>query len=134
MMSYLHKVKPVDQRFHEWVDNINKTERIDKSIIAFNFGLFESKEGFTMYLTGSKIFDKDDDDWAANIDFEPKQKYFSFGNELLKDKDWKDILKFAESLVQSYVKSEDFKTSIFAQAIVITVGFDDGELTIIKFQ
>jgi hypothetical protein len=27
MMSYLQKVKPVDQRFHEWVDNINKTER-----------------------------------------------------------------------------------------------------------
>lgn len=134
MMSYLHKVKPVDQRFHEWVDNINQTERIDKSIIAFNFGLFESKEGFTMYLTGSKIFDKDDDDWAANMDFEPKQKYFSFGNELLKDKDWQDILKCAESLVQSYVKSEDFKTSIFAQAIAITLGFDDGELTIIKSQ
>ncbi len=134
MMSYLHKVKPVDQRFHEWVDNINKTERIDKSIIAFNFGLFESKEGFTMYLTGSKIFDKDDDDWAANMDFEPKQKYFSFGNELLKDKDWQDILKCAESLVQSYVKSEDFKISIFAQAIAITVGFDDAELTIINSQ
>lgn len=134
MMSYLHKVKPVDQRFHEWVENINETERIDKSIIAFNFGLFESKEGFTMYLTGSKIFDKDDDDWAANMDFEPKQKYFSFGNEFLKDKDWQDILKYAESLVQSYVKSEDFKTSIFAQTIAITMGFDDGELTIIKSQ
>jgi hypothetical protein len=134
MMNYLHKVKPVDQRFHEWVDNINETERIDRSIIAFNFGLFESKEGFIMYLTGSKIFDKDDDDWATNRNFEPKQKYFSFGNEFLKDKDWQDILKYAESLVQSYVKSEDFKTSIFAQAIAITVGFDDGELTIIKSQ
>ncbi|WP_426791228.1 hypothetical protein [Sphingobacterium sp. WOUb80] len=86
------------------------------------------------YITGSKIFDKDDDDWATNIDFEPKQKYFSFGNEFLKDKDWQDILKYTESLVQSYVKSEDFKTSFFAQAIAITVGFDDGELTIIKSQ
>ena len=134
MMSYLQKVKPVDQRFHEWVDNINKTERIDKSIIAFNFGLFESEEGFTMYLTGSKVFDKDDDDWATNRNFEPKQKYFSFGNEFLKDKDWQDILKYAECLVQYYVKSEDFKTSVFAQAIAITVGFDHGELTIIKSQ
>lgn len=134
MMSYLQKVKQVDQRFHEWVDNINKTERIDKTIIAFNFGLFESKEGFTMYLNGSKVFDKNDNDWAVNMDFEPKQKYFSFGPELLKDKDWQDILKYAESLVQTYVKSEDFKTSIFAQAIAITVGFDDGELTIIKSQ
>lgn len=133
-MGYLHNVKSVDQRFHEWVDNINETEKIDKSIIAFNFGLFESEEGFTMYLTGSKIFDEDDDDWATNMDFEPKQKYFSFGNEFLKDKDWQDILKYAESLVKSYVKSEDFKTSIFAKAIAITVGFDDSELTIINSQ
>ncbi|WP_343557180.1 hypothetical protein [Sphingobacterium sp.] len=134
MMSYLHNVKPIDQRFHEWVDNINETEKIDNSIIAFNFGLFESEEGVTMYLTGSKVFDEDDDDWATNRNFEPKQKYFSFGNVFLKDKDWQDILKYAESLVQSYVKSEDFKTSIFAKAIAITVGFDDGELTIIKSQ
>ena len=133
-MSYLQNVKPVNQRFHKWVDNINETEKIDKSIIAFNFGLFESEEGFSMYLNGSKIFDEDDDDWATNRNFEPKQKYFSFGNEFLKDKDWQDILKYAECLVESYVKSEDFKTSVFAQAIAITVGFDDGELTIIKSQ
>lgn len=134
MMSYLQNIKPVDQRFHEWVDNINETEKIDKSIIAFNFGLFESEEGFTMYLTGSKVFDEDDDDWATDMDFEPNQKYFSFGNDFLINKDWQDILKYAESLVQSYVKSEDFKTSIFAQAIAITLGFDDGELSIIKSQ
>lgn len=134
MMSYLHKVKPVDQRLHEWVDNINKTERIDKSIIAFNFGLFESEEGFTMYLTGSKVFDEDDDDWATNMDFEPKQKYFSFGTVFLKDKDWEDILKYSENLVRTYIASEAFKTSIFVQAKGIAVGFDDGDLTIIKSQ
>lgn len=133
-MSYLQKVKSVDQRFHEWLDNINKTERIDKSIIAFNFGLFESEEGFTMYLNGSKIFDEDDDDWAANLDFEPKEKYFSFGTEFLKDKDWEDILKYSQNLIQTYIASEEFKTSIFAQAKGIAVGFDDGELTIIKSQ
>jgi len=41
---------------------------------------------------------------------------------------------YAGCPVQSYVKSEDFKTSIFAQAKEIAVGFDDGELTIIKSQ
>ena len=46
----LQKVKPVDQRFHEWLDNINETEKIDKSIIAFNFGLFESAESLIMDL------------------------------------------------------------------------------------
>ncbi|VTR49165.1 hypothetical protein [Sphingobacterium thalpophilum] len=128
----MQTVKPIYQRFHEWLNNINKTEKIDNSIVAFNFGLFESEEGFTMYLNGSKIFDKEDDDWAANMDFEPKQKYFSFGTEFLKDKDWKDILKYSENLVQTYIASEDFKTSIFVQAKGVAVGFDDGDLTIIK--
>lgn len=131
-MTYLQKDKPVNQRFQEWVAKINENEKIDNSIIAFNFGLFESEEGFTMYLNGSKIFDKDDDDWAANMDFEPKQKYFSFGMDFLKDKDWQNILKYSEYLVQTYIASELFKTSIFAQAKGIAVGFDDGNLTIIK--
>ncbi|WP_336835231.1 hypothetical protein [Sphingobacterium siyangense] len=46
----LQKVKSVDQRFHEWLDNINETEKIDKSIVVFNFGLFESAEGLIMDL------------------------------------------------------------------------------------
>lgn len=124
----------VDQRFHEWLETINKIEKIDKSIIAFNFGLFESEEGFTMYLNGSQTFDEDDEDWATNMDFEPKQKYFSFGSEFLKDKNWQDILNYSEHLVQTYVTSENFKASIFAHAKAIAVGFDDGELTIIKSQ
>lgn len=124
----------VDQRFHEWLETINKIEKIDKSIIAFNFGLFESEEGFTMYLNGSQTFDEDDEDWATNMDFEPKQKYFSFGSEFLKDKNWQDILNYSEHLVQTYIASEEFKTSVFAQAKGIAVGFDDGELTIIKSQ
>lgn len=133
-MSHLQKDKLVEQRFHQWLETMNETEQIDQSIVAFNFGLFESEEGFTMYLNGSKIFDKDDDDWATNMDFEPKQKYFSFGNEFLKGKDWQDILRYSEHLVQTYIASEEFKTSIFAQAKGIAVGFDDGNLMIIKSQ
>jgi hypothetical protein len=28
----------VDQRFQEWLETINEIEKVDKSIIAFNFG------------------------------------------------------------------------------------------------
>jgi hypothetical protein len=85
-----------------------------------------------MYLIGSKTFDKDDEDWATNVDFEPKQKYFQFGKEFSADKDWQEILKITETLIFNYVSSEKFKTSIFANARGITTGFDDGNLTIIK--
>src|SRR5690606_34296565 len=101
-------------------------------IEGFNFGLIETTNGFEMYLIGSKTFDKDDEDWATNVDFEPKQKYFQFGKEFSTDKDWQYILRISEKLILNYVSSNKFKTSIIANANGITTGFDDGNLTIIK--
>lgn len=121
----------VEQRFSEWIDNINQEEIVDSSIIGFNFGLFETTDGYKMYLIGSKTFDKDDEDWATNVDFEPKQKYFKLGEEFSRDKDWQDVLKFSEKLVTNYVNSKYFQKSIFVKAYGITTGFDDGNLTII---
>ncbi len=122
----------IELTFTEWIENINEIETVDNSIIGFNFGLFETTNGFEMYLIGSKTFDKDDEDWATNVDFEPKQKYFQFGKEFSADKNWQEILKISETLIFNYVSSEKFKTSIFANAKGITTGFDEGNLTIIK--
>jgi hypothetical protein len=127
-----NKTMKIEQTFTEWIEKINEIETVDNSIIGFNFGLFETTNGFEMYLIGSKTFDKDDVDWATNVDFEPKQKYFQFGKEFSADKDWQEILKISETLIFNYVSSEKFKTSIFANAKGITTGFDDGNLTIIK--
>ncbi len=124
----------VEQRFTMWIENISQSEKIDNSIIGFNFGLFETTDGFEMYLIGSKTFDIDDEDWATNEDFEPKQKYFQFGKDFSSNKDWQDIQKYSEKLVQEYVNSDKFNTSIFANAKGITTGFDDGNLTIIHIK
>lgn len=122
----------IEQTFIEWIENINEIEAVDNSIIGFNFGLIETTNGFEMYLIGSKSFDKDDEDWATNVDFEPNKKYFQFGKEFSADKDWQGILKISKKIILNYVSSENFKTSIFANAKGITTGFDDGNLTIIK--
>lgn len=121
----------IEKNFIEWLENSNEFENVDNSIIGFNFGLIETTNGFEMYLIGSKTFDKDDEDWATNVDFEPKQKYFQFGKEFSANKDWQDILKISEKLIRNYVDSEKFKTSLFANAKGITTGFDDGNLTLI---
>lgn len=126
-----HQELTIEQRFTEWIENINKKEKVDSSIIGFNFGLFESTEGFEMYLIGSKTFDIHNEDWATNIDFEPNQKYFRFGQDFSKGKGWQEIVEYAEKLVSDFVNSEDFESSILANAIGITTGFDDGNLTVI---
>jgi hypothetical protein len=122
----------LEEKFTAWLENINIIENVDNSIIGFNFGLYESKNGFEMYLIGSKTFDVNDEDWASNVDFEPKQKYFQFGKEISLDKEWQDIIKISEKLILDYIGSEKFKTSLFANAKGITTGFDEGNLTIIK--
>lgn len=121
----------IEKTFMEWLENSNEIENVDNLIIGFNFGLIETTNGFEMYLIGSKSFEVDDEDWATNVDFEPKQKYFQFGKEFSADKDWQDILKISEKLIRNYVDSEKFKTSLFANAKGITTGFDDGNLTLI---
>ena len=122
----------IEQAFTEWLENINAIEKVDNSIIGFNFGLFETTNGFEMYLIGSKKFEIDDEDWATQVDFEPKQKYFQFGKEFSADKDWQAIQQLSEQLIRSYVPSEKFKTSLLANAKGITTGFDDGNLTVIN--
>jgi hypothetical protein len=68
--------------FQEWLTKLSKTEKPDKSIIAYNFGIFETTEGYTVYLIGSKEFEEDDSDWATNEDFVPQLKYFPLPVEL----------------------------------------------------
>lgn len=114
--------------FHNWLNRINKTEAVSDSIIAFNFGLFESENGNTVYLIGSETFDEEDVDWATNVDFKPIEKYFELDSSLVKGKDWQEVLKVSEELVKNYLNSESLESSIFKNAEAVTTGFDDGEL------
>lgn len=119
-------------QFNKWLDRLNETEKVNEDIVAFNFGLFETNEGYTIYLIGSKTFDPDDDDWALNIDFEPKDKYLAFDKSLVKTKEWEEIQNVSANLITDYVNSDKFENSILNNATAITTGFDDGDLTRIK--
>lgn len=118
--------------FSNWLNRINKTEVVSDNIIAFNFGLFESENGYTIYLIGSETFDEEDEDWATNVDFEPKEKYFELDSSWVKGKDWQQVLELSEELVKEYLNSESLDNTIFKNAETITTGFDDGELVRIK--
>ncbi len=118
--------------FNNWLDRINKSETISDKIVAFNFGLFETENGYTIYLIGSETFDEEDDDWATNVDFEPEEKYFELDSSLVKRKDWQEVLEITEKRVKEYLNSESLNNTIFKNAKAITTGFDDGDLLRIK--
>ena len=81
--------------FNNWISKIIKNESPDSSIIAINFGIFESENGYQLYLAGFKVYDKDNDDWASGLgDFSPKDKYFQ--------KDDGRVTKFKNTTTSQY--------------------------------
>lgn len=128
----INKVMTIEKSFEAWLDQINKTEKVDSSIIAFNFGLFESNNGYTIYLIGSKEYDEENEDWATNVDFEPKDKYLHLEKVLIKTNNWEDVLSLSTKLISNYVSSPKYNVSILKDAQAITTGFDDGNLIKIK--
>lgn len=116
----------------EWLFRICVTEKPEKSIIAYNFGLFETENGYTIYLTGSKEYDKNDSDWATNNDFEPSITNYPLPSSEYKSLKWEQVLDKIKSQIKDFTKTDKFKNSFFAKAKAITTGFDDGDLIKIK--
>jgi hypothetical protein len=119
--------KPPLMKLEQWLTNICKTETPDKSIVAYWFGMFES-DTYTLYLVGSNEYTPDDDDWACNADFVPREKYRALAGKGYSRLAWEDLLEKVKGELTDFMKTETFKTSFFADATAIAVGFDDGDL------
>lgn len=113
------------------VEILSEGRQPDDSIKAFNFGLLRSDNGYKMYLTGSKAYDKDNDDWACEEDYAPEKRYLSLPEDL-GDNSWSEILEFAVAQLKTWRHSDKFRQSFLQNAEYITTGFDDGDLMEIK--
>jgi hypothetical protein len=102
------------------------------NIIAFNFGLFETEDGYTIYVIGSGTFDEEDPDWATEVDFEPKDKYLQIDSSETKGLEWNQVLEKAKATIEEFVTSDKFDDSFMRHAKAVTTGFDDGDLLRIK--
>lgn len=101
-----------EKEFNDWMTRLSKIGKPNEDIVAFNYGLFETTEGYTIYLIGAKEFDESDEDWATEVDFEPKEKYLAINPNETKGLEWNQVLNKAIDIVTKYVRSEDFKISI----------------------
>jgi hypothetical protein len=118
----------VFENFSNWIKEIDSTNPDTENVKAYNFGLFESEKGYSVYLTGSNQYDEDDDDWACNEDFVPNQKYFELPDYFIEGKNWDKIQRDFAEVIRKFIESDSFRNSFLAKAEAITVGFDDGDL------
>ncbi|WP_108649879.1 hypothetical protein [Dongshaea marina] len=114
----------LEQTIHQWLAQI--TEQADSDIIAFNFGMFQSPQGYQLYLMGSASYDPTDDNWACDEDYTPENgclslESFSFANET-------SALEEVAGVLLNYIQGPQFEGSVLANAEAITIGFDDSEL------
>jgi len=120
------------EQFNNWINRLTKSEKPTTDIVAFNFGLFETEDGYTIYVIGAKSFDEDDPDWATEVDFEPKEKYLEINPDEAKGLEWNEVLEKSKTTIEQFVSSDKFENSFLRSAQAITTGFDGGDLLRIK--
>jgi hypothetical protein len=120
------------EQFDNWITRLTKNEKPTAEVVAFNFGLFETESGYTIYVIGAKTFDEEDSDWATEVDFEPKDKYLEINPDETKGLEWNDVLEKAKLTIEQFISSDKFNDSFLRNAEAITTGFDDGDLLRIK--
>ncbi|SFB11295.1 hypothetical protein [Clostridium frigidicarnis] len=110
----------------EWILIIDQKEILPEKISALNFGLYEQ---YGIYLIGSKEYDPENEDWACNEDFVPSDRYCGELN-IEYDLPWEVVqVEMYEILKELLI---ELKSLNLFKVRHITMGFDDGELLVLK--
>lgn len=115
-----------------WLQKIEEQDGTPpEDVIAFNFGLFESGQGYMVYLVGGFEYSDEDDDWACLEPPANDYRYLRFSDEL-QSESWENILDYSEKVLKELESEGALKNTLVKHAKVITTGFDDGGLRKIR--
>lgn len=110
-----------------WINRIDDKEFIPKSVKAFNFGIIKSENDYQTYIVGTNNYDTENDDWACEEDFTPKEKYLSLGAGSEKW-NWQEIQSIVKNGIEEFIETRISPLTFVHKAEYLTTGFDDGEL------
>lgn len=114
-----------------WINRINDKEQIPQSIKAFNFKIIETENDYQTYLIGTNKYDVENDDWAYEEDFIPKESYLGLGTDS-KKWNWEEIQSIVKTGIEQFIETQISPLTFVHKAEYITTGFDHGELKRIK--
>lgn len=115
-----------------WITRVlHESFKPTRDVIAFNFGLFMSDRGYVIYLIGSKSFDAEDSDWACIEDYTPDERYLLLPDSV-RSTQWNQLLTLVEKELRTILSEDVIRDTFLAEASMITVGFDDGDLIRLK--
>ncbi|GAB3864215.1 hypothetical protein GCM10028824_01480 [Hymenobacter segetis] len=113
-----------------WLHEILTSEKPLGGISAYRFGLGEVEEGYVLYLAGSKFYDEEDDEWAANPpEFLAAKELIISGDE---EREWYWILLEVIYVLGRVLRKMPVQTSFLGGTIPVYTGFESGDLYRIK--
>ena len=98
----------------QWLLFIAEYETLPNDIIALNFNLWEAVEEngqscYTLELTGSKQYDAENDDWACEEDFDPRERNCD-ALQLSSEIPWEEVLNGLVEVLRVKKRTESNKS------------------------
>ena len=115
----------------EWFFRLCDTEKPQKDVIAYNFGLFETRNCYAIHLVDAEEYERDDPD-AGKKEPDTSGTYYPLSKDEYEALEWKQVLNKIKSQLEEFVKTEKFRNSYLQKAKTITIRFDDGDLLRLK--
>lgn len=114
------------EKINNWLISLEQKEQIPEDIVALNIGMYETENGYCLYLCGATHYDENNDDWACDMDYQAEDAYLSLPSE----SGWNSFLNQVADVLRHYVEAHTGHT-LFDNRI-LTIGFDDGDLIRIR--
>ena len=100
--------------------NICASEKPQKPIRTYNFGVFEGQDNYIAFLTGINIYEVSQNHTETKIDYTPAEMYFSLPANEYKNLNRQQVFERLTLQLKEFTKSDQFKNSFFQHAESIT--------------
>ncbi len=117
-----------EKDFIDWVDE-QLNENIPIQIVAFNINIYDSP--FNIEIVGSSEFDPEDEDWACNEDWLPKNRSISVSSSLFGNS-WEEAQENILLMAKRYLQSSSKNAQKLKSAKAFAVGFVGGNLSYVQ--
>jgi hypothetical protein len=114
-----------EKDFFVWLDGQLDGE-IPSQVIAFNINIYESP--FIIEIVGSNEFDPQDEDWACNENWVPKQRKISVSDSLF-GASWQNAQVNLITMAKQYLQSDSKNAHKLKSAKAFAIGFINGNLS-----
>lgn len=115
------------EQIKDWILRIDEEEMLPKGIKVLHFSLFEP---YSIELSGSKVYNPDDDEWIFRNDYVPEERECP-DLEIDQQIAWEPFLKTIVRILKE-LSSDELKEIDLFKVPYITTGFTDGDIVSIR--